>query len=1082
MSCLFRNGTTIVILSLLALSFMSFSDTTASIKGVVFGGKAIPSEAATVRVVDKRTGVEKTFQTNGSGIFLATGLAVGGPYEVSVAGQNTITIKSLDLGETTNVVFRADSQIEVNEVIVTAEAGDNTRLAAMGSSSLFDESDLNNLVAFEREVFQLYETDPRLYVDGYGSRGSVNCAGKHPRYNTFTADGVNYSDRFGLNSNGFATADGMPVPYDAIEQVAVEFSPLDAKLGGFSACYMNLVTKSGTNEWEGSVFYEFTSDDLQGDRVGDVSYDPTPYDSTQMGFTFGGPIITDKLFVFAAYEEKELPRGTAAGYNGQGSGDDKSWLSQADWQRIQDIASNVYSYDAGGSPTNTVAPNEKYSLKIDYTINDQHSAHFLYGFSEGNEQRLSDSDPNEFEYANHMYTKGAKLTAKTLKLNSQWTDSFSSEFFINNTEMIDSQNTNGPLDFGDHQINVGNPFGSGGVVYIGADDSRQANELSWYSTLIKLKGSLVLDKHIIEGGYEKDTLEVFNMFVPHSAGGEHDYRDYSDGNPASCANLSAIQRLETQNDSDITNDCGLTGIDGFELGKPYAIYYGSGSGTNNPRDGAASFDLDMNALYVQDTYFFDSMGLEVTAGLRYEWFETDDTPNFNENLLAQAGVRNDVSIDGLDILMPRIGVEYDFGEDIKLRGGLGVFSGGNPLVWLSNTYSDGVIRVFSSRFRESGQPTVFDMVLGINGNGRPGYDAPQSLYQNVANTTPADADTYQVAVLDSAFEQPSELRYTVGGTWFIDDSMRLEVDLIHSTLRDAVITIDPGQETLSSTLAGAPIYTDKPGNPCCGTHLLTNSDHDAKSTMFSVLLNKEFDFGLTANIGYASVSAEDLSGMEAAQASTNYQKTALIDANNPSVGDSMYAVPHRFTFNLNYKTQLISGYDTMVQLSGFRSAGQPTSAVMSSEGLEPNIEEQRHLLYVPTLNDAAVDLSRMSSSDLASFDSFIADQGLARGTFVGRNELSSRWRTRLDLYILQEIPAFFEGAKGHVYLKMYNLGNFLSDDNGFQGDAAPDQMIVASDVNADGQHVYTAFNAPEVTNQNVQYSVWNAKVGIKFSF
>ena len=224
---------------------------------------------------------------------------------------------------------------------------------------------------------------------------------------------------------------------------------------------------------------------------------------------------------------------------------------------------------------------------------------------------------------------------------------------------------------------------------------------------------------------------------------------------------------------------------------------------------------------------------------------------------------------------------------------------------------------------------------------------------------------------------------------------------------------------------------------------------------FLNFINKEFDFGLTANIGYASVSAEDLSGMEAAQASTNYQKTALIDANNPSVGDSMYAVPHRFTFNLNYKTQLISGYDTMVQLSGFRSAGQPTSAVMSSEGLEPNIEEQRHLLYVPTLNDAAVDLSRMSSSDLASFDSFIADQGLARGTFVGRNELSSRWRTRLDLYILQEIPAFFEGAKGHVYLKMYNLGNFLSDDNGFQGDAAPDQMIVASDVNADGQHVYT---------------------------
>ena len=86
--------------------------------------------------------------------------------------------------------------------------------------------------------------------DGVG----INCGGKHPRFNSTTLDGVDMGDRFGLNENGYATAVGMPFPYDAIEQVAVELAPFDVTYGGFSACIINSLTKSGTNEWHGSVF------------------------------------------------------------------------------------------------------------------------------------------------------------------------------------------------------------------------------------------------------------------------------------------------------------------------------------------------------------------------------------------------------------------------------------------------------------------------------------------------------------------------------------------------------------------------------------------------------------------------------------------------------------------------------------------------------------------------------------------------------------------------------------------------------------------------------------------------------------
>ena len=87
----------------------------------------------------------------------------------------------------------------------------------------------------------------------------------------------------------------MPFPYDAIEQIAVELAPFDVTYGGFSACIINSVTKSGTNEWEGSGFYEFSNNNLRGDTVKGNTQDFSrpSYDKTFFGFDIGVPIIKD---------------------------------------------------------------------------------------------------------------------------------------------------------------------------------------------------------------------------------------------------------------------------------------------------------------------------------------------------------------------------------------------------------------------------------------------------------------------------------------------------------------------------------------------------------------------------------------------------------------------------------------------------------------------------------------------------------------------------------------------------------------------------------------------------------------------
>ncbi len=512
----------------------------------------------------------------------------------------------------------------------------------------------------------------------------LNCAGKHPRFNNVTLDGVSQGDRFGLNENGYSTAVGMPFPFDAVETVAVELAPFDVNYGGFSACNINAVTKSGTNEFEAKVFYEFSNNDLRGDTVPDDTRDYGRARLTTRPTSASTSVVRSSRTSCSSSLPTLSPRRPAscnAVIAGSGNGEERDWLSQADYDRINSIAQNVYGYDPGGQPGDGLQEDEKYLVRLDWNINDDHNAAFIYSYYDGYQLRDSDGDDDEFEFANHFYTKGAEAEQFTLKLNSQWTDAFSTEIFYNSSEMNDSQVTVGPKDFGDMQISVG---GRDGTVYLGADDSRQANRLGTESEYVKLSAQFLMGDHVITAGYDREELDIFNIFVQHSNGGEYDYFDDSAGDDPNCR-IYAQERFDgavlADSDGDLTNDtCNVSGIDRFELGRPSRIYYGSGGGTNNPLDDAAAvFSNTLNALYIQDEIFVDHLDLTLTAGLRYEWFESSDRPVYNDTFTqANGGLRNDANIDGLDLLMPRFGFTWGARDDLELRGGIGLYSGGNP--------------------------------------------------------------------------------------------------------------------------------------------------------------------------------------------------------------------------------------------------------------------------------------------------------------------------------------------------------------------------------------------------------------------
>ena len=1062
-------------LSLLLSPAVFGQDTRSSIKGNIFDTNGSPVSGATVVVEDLRTGVQRNFTTNDSGAFLATRLPVGGPYRVTVNNNKSVTVDSVSLGEIYNLAINLQSAAAVEEVVVVGESATLVDTAA-GPAATFSNFDLETSIAFDKDIVDVYSIDPRLNIDNEDDGFQVNCAGKHPRFNSVTLDGVSQNDRFGLNANGYSTAVGMPFPFDAIEQVAVELAPFDVTYGGFSACNINAVTKQGSNEWQGGVFFEWTDDSLRGDTVTDNGVKQnlsTPsYNEHKRGFNVGGPVIKDKLFFFAAYEESDEPRFLAIGPAGSNNGVERPWIDQATFDRIDTIAKNTYNYDGGGSPSDGSQEAEKYMVRMDWNISDRHNAAVIYNYFDGFQLRNSDGDNNEFEFANHFYTKGSESETITLTLSSQWNDAFSTELFYSTNEMNDSQVTVGPKDFGDHQISIGS-----NTVYLGADDSRQANKLNTESDFFKITGQYLIGNHVITGGFESEELKIFNQFVQHSNGGEYDYfDDTGPGDPAHCAALSAAGRFADP-------ACPLSGIDKFELGRPSRIYYGSAGGTNNADDAAAAFANTANSVYLQDEIYFDDRDLSIVFGLRYDWFESSDRPNFNQAFTdANNGLRNDHNIDGLDILMPRFGFTWGVRDDLTLRGGLGLYSGGNPTVWLSNAWSnDGFTNVQLQLRNFSGARSVLDGSIPLTGSGRPGFDIPQELFDGVAATTPESASTSRLVIIDPNYEQPSEWKLALGATWEMPwlGGIQADFDWLHSKSQDSAIYVDLSQSITGTTVLGTPIYSYTNGQD---NYMLTNTPHDADTDILSVVFTKDFDNGLDVSLGYAFTDAEDVSPMLASTAGTNFDGVALNDINNPLPATSNYVVPHRFTLRASWGHEFFEGAETRFTLFGFNAEGQPQSYTMGSGGaLEGDGFFARHLLYVPTgPGDSNVVFAE--GFDQTAFFNFVADQGLSPG-LQERNAQHAKWTTRFDLRVDQEIPLGWGNTRGRVFLKIYNLGNLITDRWGHVNDAqffSP--QVVNTGVDEQGRFVFNSFSNRSIEDVLENRSLWEARLGIEFNF
>ncbi|GLR71148.1 TonB-dependent receptor [Agaribacter marinus] len=1054
--------------------------TTSSIKGSVATESGTIYSNATITIIHTPSGTASTATTNENGSFSARGLRVGGPYTIVVTGDGFAPVQvddvylSLDQALSLPVTVESSTQTEVIAVIgsATATAG----FSNDGLSTSLGLEALNQVASIDRDITDAAAQNPFAAVNFANDAKALTIAGANNRFNSLTVDGVALNDRFGLNDNGFPTQRS-PISFDAIESLSILTAPFDVEYNGFTGGTVNAVTKSGTNEFHGSFSYFTTDDSLIGDKSRDDNLDFTFEEETFVA-TLGGPIIKDKLFFFVAYDTYEETAPLRDGPVGSGALNIEPNITLDDVAQVRQIVSDVWGFDIGGFEK-APAEDEKILANIDWNINDDHRAKFTYLSTDGN--TIREQRGNNFTVfgdtlgaSSAWYDRSEKIESYIAHVFSDWTADFSTQFKIASTSQKTGQNSLNGAEFPNFAVFLREVDGDSTYLSIGPDRFRHGNELSQDFLTVKFAAEYVVGDHILKAGFEREEVDVNNLFAQNSEG------SYA---------FDSIEDLRNATASELLYNNAVT---------------------NNENDLRAIWGYNSNSLYVQDSWDVNPY-LVLDFGLRYDWFESEGSIRENQNFVNRYGYSNTTDIDGLDLVLPRFSFEWLATDDITVRGGIGRFSGGSPAVWISNSYSnDGVISDSSNASGVINVPTTPDASTG------------QYIPQDVLNTLATKATDGSVNALSPDFEIPTTWKFSLGAAYYVDlpvlgDGWLFSADFLYNKLENSSYWFD---QRCVSPLPNVTAPDGRGVYDCAGAPeaiVIGSFDDGGKGQLIALSATNDWETeagNFDMFFSYTNADVQDIGYGTEATATSNYSDFAAFDRQQPSEGISNFQTEHLFKLRFNWSKEFFSGYESKVSMFATRRSGQPYSytfdennaCVLEFEGgvfggidsrgrqgrcaRESRHDNAGHLFYVPSGPNDPLFSSASFGGDAATqqaFFDYINNSELAQyaGGIAPRNGDNSSWTTLVNVRFQQELPAFHEDHSLVVTLDIENFGNLLNDDWGrVERTRADFDRNVASAVIDNGQYRYLRFNNQDrIENlELLAQSVWQVQFGINYKF
>lgn len=977
--------------------------TSASVQGVITDQDGQPLPGANVIATHQPTGTTYGAATNPDGRYRLLGMRVGGPYviEASYIGYQSAqeTGISLTLDQQRTIDFElAESTAELDEVVVLGEQDQIVNENRTGARTNISQENIERLPTISRSLSDFARLVPQ-------STGGSSLAGRNNRYNNITIDGATLNDVFGLSGTGApgGQAGAQPISLDAIQEFNVDIAPYDVRSSGFTGGQINAITKSGTNEFSGSLRVLGRNQDLVGTLDGQEEGEFGEY--FYVG-TLGGPIVEDKLFFFVS---GEVVREGTPNDARVGTGLDGPNVFRADpalFEEVRSIAQNQYDFDPGSIEGLTQrTDNEKFLAKLDWNINESNRLTLRHNYVNARDGDGLSRGSGRYDFSGREYTFHSVQNSTTAQLNSTLGPDAYNELRLVYTRIRDQRELDGRA-FPDVSIEID---GSGSAIGLGQERFSQANRLD--QDLIELTNDFTYlwGDHSITLGTSNQLFRFANLFIRDAFG------SYT---------FSAFER----------GDATVSAIEAFRLGQPteYSLSY---SNLDDPRP-EADFTAFQLGFYAQDEWrALDN--LKLTAGLRLDIPVLPDEPSDNPATREAFGRSTATTASGNLLWSPRLGFNYSLGEQqaTQIRGGVGLFTGPPPFVWISNQYSNTGVDIsrISKTFRPGDDFDADDSCFSADpaGQPRPG-DCPGL----------EPIETTEVNLISEDFTYPQTLRTNLA----VDQELPLGVvatlEGIWSSSVNEIAYENVNLEQRGTSAYGRPLYgRDFSGGRATQNRvddrftdalLLKNTD-DGYEYSITAQLQRQQPVGLSGSISYTHNRSKTVNSGGSSQAVSNWRFNPSVNINDPALATSPFEVRHRLLTSLSYRFDWSDVFDglqsrlaTSVGLVYEGRSGSPFSWIYFGDANGDGTNND--LVYVPE-DEGDVFLT---TGNWNLLDAFIRGQDAlqeARGSFLDRNSARDPWTHLVDLRLSQEIVTF-EGQQIELTANLENVLNLIDDDWG----------------------------------------------------
>ena len=982
-------------------------NTTSAVGGRILDASGNPVVGAQVTIVHTQSGTASQATTGTDGRYLSRGLRVGGPYTITITKDGKTEKREgvyLQLAETSNVDASLSGGAATLDVVQVVGVTSVFSPDKMGTTTNVSSEQIASLPSATRNIQDYIRLDPRISQVSKAD-GAISAGGQNTRYNSIKIDGVGASDPFGLESNNLPT-ERQPVSIDAIEAINIAVADYDVTIAGGLGAVVNAVTKSGTNEYHGTMYYAFRDKDWLREDLRGVKFNG--FDSeTTYGGTFGGPLIKDKLFFFANYEKyvRKSP-GVGLGDTPYGIGN----ITDADITAVQNAA-NAYGFEAGNlSQVSADTEIEEKAIKLDWNINADHRASLRYSETDQTVVRFPELDNNSISLSSFWYALPKAYDSTVLQLFSDWSQSFSTEFKLSNRGYSAVRNNFSALP----SIRI-NGYTGGNAIFIGTEQNSHVNIIDTNQDSFYGAANWYVGDHAVKAGFDYENNDIVNFFG-RNLNGTYEF-----------ANLA-----------------------GFIAGTPtrYVVRVAQPGGSIE-QDVPAEYSQQNLALFMQDTWSVNS-NLTVTFGLRYDNPSYDAQTKQNTFIEGIYGYDNTSVLDA-SLLQPRFGFNYTFDTErpTQLRGGLGLFQGASPNVWIAGSYQNTGLNYLEFDLANPG-PIFTDEI-----------DPPYAPAPNPAcfpTPTLSSCARQNVDILEPGLAQPSAWKANLA----IDHELPwygivASAEIVSTDVRDAIYIerLDlynaAGQGVTRVGQDGRNLYWNPAGSLSTGISsasgskfrrpigvgdvMLLRNTSKGESTQITFGLDRPMTNNWAWSAAYTHTQATEVSPLTSSQNTSNWNGSPVFNANENVAYKSRYAIRDRFTGTFNWQHAFFGDYKTEVGVFYEGRSGRPYSLVyrndMNGDGNSTFVD----LFYIPS-GPGDVVFTGGPTMEAAFFSWLDAHPDFKR--FAGRvapaNEFRAGFTHSFDVRLSQELPGFFEGNKASFSLDLNNVGNMLNKDWGLIDD------------------------------------------------